>query len=50
MSQPVTLPQEVVREIEKSLSHGKGVEIAIRNGKIVVWETSSKKLIEAAVA
>lgn len=50
LSQQVGLTSQMVQEINKILSRGKGVEIAVRNGKLVVWETSSKKICEADVA
>ena len=45
----VNLTAKAVQEINEILSRGKGVEIAVRNGKVVVWETASKKKYEAVI-
>ncbi len=50
MTPEITLSPKAVQEINEILSRGKGVEIAVRNGKLVVWETNSKKKYEVAVA
>lgn len=42
----VKLIPELIRVIEEILSSGKTVEIAVRNGKIVVWAVNSKKKYE----
>jgi hypothetical protein len=42
----VRLVPELIRAIEEILSSGKTVEIAVRNGKIVVWAVASKKKYE----
>ena len=47
MNPVVNLTAKAVQEINEILSRGKGVEIAVRNGKVVVWETASKKKYEA---
>ena len=49
-AQMVSLTEKAVKVINESLSKGKTVEIAVRNGKVVVWETSSKKKYEAIVS
>lgn len=38
-----------MKEINEILSKGKVVEIAVRNGRLVIWENSSKKKYEAAI-
>lgn len=42
----IKLVPELIRAIEEILSAGKTVEIAVRNGKIVVWAVNSKKKYE----
>lgn len=46
----VKLVPEIVRAIEDILKSGKTVEIAVRNGKIVLWAVSSKKKYEQPIA
>lgn len=46
---PVLVTPEAVRTMNEILSRGKGVEIAVRNGKLVVWETASKKKYEVVI-
>ena len=50
MAPEITLSPKAVKEINEILSRGKGVEIAVRNGKLVIWEMNSKKKYEVAVA
>lgn len=50
MTPEITLSPKAVKEINEILSRGKGVEIAVRNGKLVIWEMNSKKKYEVAVA
>ena len=50
MNPEITLSPKAVKEINEILSRGKGVEIAVRNGKLVIWEMNSKKKYEIAVA
>ncbi len=50
MTPEITLSPKAVQEINEILSRGKGVEIAVRNGKLVIWEMNSKKKYEVAVA
>ena len=50
MTPEITLSPKAVKEINEILSRGKGVEIAVRNGKLVIWEMNSKKKYEGAVA
>ena len=44
---PVLVTPEAVRTMNEILSRGKGVELAVRNGRLVLWETASKKKYEA---
>ena len=46
----ISLSEKAVKAINESLSRGKAIEIAVRNGKVVVWETTSKKKYEAIVS
>lgn len=50
MTPEIALSPKAVKEINEILSRGKGVEIAVRNGKLVIWEMNSKKKYEVAVA
>lgn len=50
MTPEISLSPKAVKEINEILSRGKGVEIAVRNGKLVIWEMNSKKKYEVAVA
>ena len=50
MTPEIILSPKAVKEINEILSRGKGVEIAVRNGKLVIWEMNSKKKYEVAVA
>lgn len=50
MNPEITLSPKAVKEINEILSRGKGVEIAVRNGKLVIWEMNSKKKYEVTVA
>lgn len=50
MNPVISLSQRAVQEINEILSRGKGVEIAVRNGKLVIWETGSKKKYEVVIA
>ena len=49
MNPTITLSTRAIQEINEILSRGKGVEIAVRNGKLVVWETGSKKKYEVVI-
>lgn len=46
----INLSPKAVQMINEILSHGKGVEIAVHNGKLVIWEVNSKKKYEVVVA
>ena len=39
----VKLVPELIKAIEEILNSGKTVEIAVRNGKLVLWAVNSKK-------
>lgn len=49
MTPNVTLPPAVVREIEEILKSGKEAEVAICNGKLIVWAVSNKKKCEVVI-
>lgn len=50
MANPViSLSPRAVQEINEALSRGKSVEVAYRNGKLIIWEVSNKKKYEVAV-
>lgn len=46
----VKLVPELIRAIEEILNSGKTVEIAVRNGKLVLWAVNSKKKYEQPIA
>lgn len=51
MSKPnISLSPQAVSTINSILSAGKGVEIRVLNGRLVIWETGSKKKYEVVVA
>lgn len=50
MTPMITLSPKAIQEINEILSRGKGVEIAVRNGKLVVWELNSKKKYEVVIS
>lgn len=43
------LDEKTIKAIEEILSANRTVELAVRNGKVIVWEMRSKKKYEAAV-
>lgn len=45
----IKLFPELIRTIEEILNTGKSVEIAVRNGKVIVWAVSSKKKSEQLI-
>lgn len=45
----IKLDNETLRKIEEIISRDKSAEIGVRNGKVIVWELSSKKKHETAV-
>lgn len=46
----VKLVPELIRAIEEILNSGKTVEIAVRNGNLVLWAVNSKKKYEQPIA
>lgn len=46
----ITLSPNAVAQINESLSNGKEVQIAVRNHRLIIWETNSKKRYEVVVA
>lgn len=47
---PALVTPEAVQTMNEILSRGKGVELAVRNGRLFLWETASKKKYEAVIA
>lgn len=45
----VRITEEALTEIKKILDRGKGVEIGVRGGKLIIWEIESKKKYETAI-
>lgn len=45
----VKLVPELIKAIEEILNSGKTVEIAVRNGKLVLWAVNSKKKYEQPI-
>ena len=45
----VKIDEKVVEEIQKIIARGKGVEIGVRSGKLIIWEIESKKKYETAI-
>ena len=50
MKQEISLSPKAVSQINEALSSGKDVQIAVRNNRLVIWETQSKKKYEVVVA
>lgn len=46
---PALVTPEAVQRVNEILSRGKGVELGIRNGRLVVWEIASKKKYEVVI-
>ena len=46
----VLLDEQAVKQIESILTDEKTAELSVRNGKLVIWETRSKKKYESTVA
>ena len=46
----IKLDTETLALIETILNSGKTVEIAVRNGKVIIWAVSSKKKYEKPIA
>lgn len=49
MKHEISLSPTAVRQIESILTAGKGVEMRVVNGHLVIWETSSKKQYDVVV-
>ena len=49
MKPEISLSPTAVRQIEAILTSGKGVEMRVVNGHLVIWETSSKKQYDVMV-
>lgn len=49
MTAAVSLSPRAVQTINEILSRGKGVELGIRNDKLVIWETASRKKYEVVI-
>ena len=49
MNTPIRLSEKAIDEINELLTSGKTVEIAVRNGRLIIWETKSKKKYEVVV-
>lgn len=50
MNPVISLSVKAIQEINEILSRGKGVEIAVRNGRVIVWEINSKKKYEVVIS
>lgn len=49
MKQAISLSQIAVAQINEALSNGKDVQVAIRNGRLIIWEMQNKKKYEVVV-
>lgn len=45
----IVLTAPMIQAIEKSLAKGKGIEIAVKGEKILIWETGSKKIFDGSM-
>ena len=51
MAKPeIALSPFAINQINESLSNGKDVQVAVRNGRLIVWEMQSRKKYEVVVA
>lgn len=50
MKLEISLSPSAVKQMEEILSAGKGLEARVINGRLVIWETASKKKYEVVVA
>ena len=48
--QEISLSPTAVSQINESLSNGRDVQVAVRNGRLIIWEMSNKKKYEVVVA
>lgn len=49
MGTEIHLSPTAVKQIEEILTSGKGVEMRVMNGHLVIWATSSKKQYDVIV-
>ena len=49
MIENIRLTNELIRQIEQILSQGRTVEMAVRNGKVILWSVNSKKKYELPI-
>ena len=45
----VCLPQSAIDTINEILSRRRNLEIAYKNGKLIIWELNSRKKYEVAI-
>ena len=45
----ITLSPKAIAQINEILTNGKEAQIAVRNNRLIVWETQSKKKYEVVV-
>ena len=50
MKLEISLSPTAVKQMEEILSAGKGLEARVMNGRLVIWETASKKKYEVMVS
>lgn len=50
MKPEISLSPIAVKQMEEILSAGKGLEARVINGRLVIWETVSKKKYDVVVA
>ena len=46
----ISLSPKAIAQINESLTNGKEIQIAVRNNRLIVWESQSKKKYEVVVA
>ena len=51
MAKPlISLSPNAVTQINEALNNGKDVQVSVRNNRLIIWETHSKKKYEMVVA
>lgn len=45
----IKLSQEMIKQIEQILANGRSAELAIRNGKVILWAVTNKKKYEMPI-
>ena len=45
----INLNKETIRQIEQILANNRNAELAVRNGKVILWSVNSKKKYEQAI-